>query len=127
MFNKNINFAKAEEEILKYWKDNECFKKGNELSKDRPLYTFYDGPPFVTGLPHYGHILAGTIKDVICRYYYQKGYHIERQFGWDCHGLPVEYEIDKKLNIKTKEDVEKMGIANYNDECKKIVILYSSE
>lgn len=90
-------------------------------------YTFYDGPPFATGLPHYGHILAGTIKDVVTRYAHQQGYHVERRFGWDCHGLPVEYEIDKTLNIRGPEDVARMGIAAYNNECRKIVMRYSNE
>lgn len=76
-------------------------------------YTFYDGPPFATGLPHYGHILTGTIKDVVTRFAHQQGYHVERRFVWDCHGLPVEYEIDKTLNIRGPEDVTKMGIAAY--------------
>lgn len=90
-------------------------------------YTFYDGPPFATGLPHYGHILAGTIKDVVTRYAHQQGYHVERRFCWDCHGLPVEYEIDKTLNIRGPEDVAKMGIAAYNNECRKIVMRYANE
>ena len=74
-------------------------------------FTFYDGPPFATGLPHYGHILAGSIKDIVTRYAHQSGFHVERRFGWDTHGLPVEYEIDKTLGIKGPEDVMKMGIA----------------
>lgn len=90
-------------------------------------FTFYDGPPFATGLPHYGHILAGSIKDIVTRYAHQKGFHVERRFGWDTHGLPVEYEIDKTLGIKGPEDVMKMGIANYNAECRKIVMRYSEE
>lgn len=90
-------------------------------------YTFYDGPPFATGLPHYGHILAGTIKDVVTRYAHQQGYHVDRRFGWDCHGLPVEFEIDKKLNIRGPDDVEKMGIAAYNAECRKIVMRYAED
>jgi isoleucyl-tRNA synthetase len=90
-------------------------------------YTFYDGPPFATGLPHYGHILAGTIKDIVTRYAHQQGYHVERRFGWDCHGLPVEYEIDKNLGIKGPEDVEKMGIEAYNNECRKIVMRYATD
>lgn len=78
-------------------------------------------------MPHYGHILAGTIKDVVTRYAHQQGFHVARRFGWDCHGLPVEYEIDKMLNIKGPDDVMKMGIDKYNAECRKIVGRYSSE
>ena len=90
-------------------------------------FVFYDGPPFATGLPHYGHILAGTIKDVITRYASATGFHVIRRFGWDCHGLPVEYEIDKKLGIKSKSDVLNMGIGVYNEECRKIVMRYARE
>lgn len=90
-------------------------------------YSFYDGPPFATGLPHYGHILAGTIKDVVTRYAHQQGFYVERRFGWDCHGLPVEFEIDKKLGIKGPDDVMKMGIDKYNAECRKIVTRYVKE
>ncbi|VDN40087.1 unnamed protein product, partial [Dibothriocephalus latus] len=90
-------------------------------------YTFYDGPPFATGLPHYGHLLAGTIKDIVTRYAYSQGFHVERHFGWDCHGLPVEYEVDKANNITGPHDVEAMGIAAYNDKCREIVMRYSEQ
>jgi len=90
-------------------------------------YNFYDGPPFATGLPHYGHILAGTIKDVVTRFKSMEGYYVSRRFGWDCHGLPVEYEIDKKLGIKSTDDVEKMGIRAYNAECRSIVSRYCEQ
>ena len=92
-----------------------------------PPYTFYDGPPFATGLPHYGHILAGTIKDTVTRWATQTGHYVERRFGWDCHGLPVEFEIDQTLGIKGPQDVLKMGVDNYNNECRKIVMRYSNE
>ncbi|KAF7682745.1 putative isoleucine--tRNA ligase, cytoplasmic [Astathelohania contejeani] len=121
------NFVEIEEKIKSFWDEHESFKKSDELSKGRPMYTFYDGPPFATGLPHYGHILSGTIKDTITRFFYQQGYSIERKFGWDCHGLPVEYEIDKKLGISSHEDVMKIGISNYNRACKDIVLKYTSE
>ena len=127
MTEKKFNVPKIEEEIIDFWKRNECFKKGNELSKDRKEYVFYDGPPFATGKPHYGHILSGTIKDTIGRYFYQKGFHVDRRFGWDCHGLPVEYEIDKKLKIKDRGDILKMGIDKYNEECRGIVQKYTDE
>ncbi|CAG5132735.1 unnamed protein product, partial [Candidula unifasciata] len=123
----SINFVEEEERVLQLWKDIDAFQTSLKLSKGRPKYTFYDGPPFATGLPHYGHILAGTIKDVVTRWAHQSGYHVERRFGWDCHGLPVEYEIDKSLGITGPEDVQKMGIKAYNDECRKIVQRYSKE
>lgn len=122
-----IDFAKIEEGVLENWTREGAFERSNELAKDRPEYVFYDGPPFATGLPHYGHILSGTIKDTFTRFYYMQGMKVERRFGWDCHGLPVEYEIDKILGIKSTQDVMKMGIRSYNEECKKIVLRYSRE
>ncbi|CAE7199011.1 IARS1, partial [Symbiodinium natans] len=109
------HFPTEEEKIIKYWRDIDAFRESLRQSQGKPAYNFYDGPPFATGLPHYGHILAGTIKDVVTRYAHQRGYHVERRFGWDCHGLPVEYEIDKKLNVKGHQDVIKMGIDKYNE------------
>ncbi|XP_016892283.1 isoleucine--tRNA ligase, cytoplasmic [Cynoglossus semilaevis] len=124
---ESINFPNEEEKVLKFWQDKDCFQECLKQSKNRPRYTFYDGPPFATGLPHYGHILAGTIKDIVTRFAHQSGYHVERRFGWDCHGLPVEYEIDKTLGIKGPDDVAKMGIAEYNKQCRNIVMRYSHE
>ncbi|KAL4710929.1 hypothetical protein ACJJTC_017894 [Scirpophaga incertulas] len=122
-----IDFPKEEQKILQFWKEIDAFQNCLKQSKNKPRYSFYDGPPFATGLPHYGHILAGTIKDVVTRYAHQQGYHVERRFGWDCHGLPVEFEIDKSLNIKGPDDVAKMGIHKYNAECRKIVMKYANE
>jgi isoleucyl-tRNA synthetase len=123
----SLSFPKEEERILKFWEEIDAFQTSLKLNEGRPRYSFYDGPPFATGLPHYGHILAGTIKDVVTRFAHMTGHHVERRFGWDCHGLPVEYEIDKTLGITGPEDVWKMGIANYNAECRKIVMRYSRE
>ncbi|KAM9533612.1 isoleucine--tRNA ligase, cytoplasmic [Guaruba guarouba] len=124
---ENINFPKEEEKILELWKNLNCFQECLKQSKNRPRFNFYDGPPFATGLPHYGHILAGTIKDIVTRFAHQSGFHVDRRFGWDCHGLPVEYEIDKTLGIKGPEDVAKMGIEEYNNQCRGIVMRYSKE
>ncbi|KAK2874542.1 hypothetical protein Q8A67_021695 [Cirrhinus molitorella] len=124
---ESINFPTEEERILKFWLEKDCFQECLKQSKNRPRFTFYDGPPFATGLPHYGHILAGTIKDIVTRFAHQNGFHVDRRFGWDCHGLPVEYEIDKSLNIKGPEDVAKMGIAEYNKQCRSIVMRYANE
>ncbi|XP_020662256.2 isoleucine--tRNA ligase, cytoplasmic [Pogona vitticeps] len=124
---ENINFPQEEERILQIWNTLNCFQECLKQSKNRPRFTFYDGPPFATGLPHYGHILAGTIKDIVTRFAHQSGFHVDRRFGWDCHGLPVEYEIDKALGIKGPEDVAKMGIAEYNNNCRGIVMRYSQE
>jgi len=124
---ERFSFPKNEEEILAYWQQNDTFQESLRLSEGRPPFSFYDGPPFATGMPHYGHILAGTIKDIVCRYAHQTGHHVERRFGWDCHGLPVEFEIDKKLKIKGRQDVLDMGIDKYNDECRAIVGRYTKE
>lgn len=124
---ERISFPDEELKTLKLWEEVDAFKKSLELSKDRKPFTFYDGPPFATGLPHQGHILAGTIKDTVTRYAHQTGHYVERRFGWDCHGLPVENEINKKLKITTKEEVFEMGIDKYNAECRGIVQRYTKE
>jgi isoleucyl-tRNA synthetase len=127
LVDSKIDFANDEKKVLSYWDEIDAFQTSLKMSEGKKLFTFYDGPPFATGLPHYGHILAGTIKDVVTRYAHQTGHHVERRFGWDCHGLPVEHEIDKKLNITCSEDVERMGVAAYNEECRSIVMRYSGE
>ncbi|KAK6164026.1 hypothetical protein DH2020_000890 [Rehmannia glutinosa] len=124
---KDFSFPSQEEKILSWWDEIDAFKTQLERTKHFPEYIFYDGPPFATGLPHYGHILAGTIKDIVTRYQSMTGHHVTRRFGWDCHGLPVEHEIDLKLGIKSREDVINMGIANYNEECRGIVQRYVNE
>ncbi|MES1907208.1 MAG: hypothetical protein MHM6MM_000370 [Cercozoa sp. M6MM] len=123
----SYNFADGEEQQLKYWDDINAFHEQLRRSEGRPPFTFYDGPPFATGLPHYGHILAGTIKDIVTRYATAKGFHVERRFGWDTHGLPVEHEINKKLDIKSNQQVLDMGIDVYNAECRAIVMRYSQQ
>ncbi|CCF33329.1 isoleucyl-tRNA synthetase [Colletotrichum higginsianum] len=123
----SIDFPKEEEAVLQRWREIKAFERQLELTQGKPLYTFYDGPPFATGLPHYGHLLASTIKDIIPRYWSMKGFHVERRFGWDTHGLPIEHEIDKKLGISGKAAVMKLGLKNYNAECRSIVMRYSEE
>jgi len=124
-----LDFSKEEEETLKKWVKEDTFRTQDRLSLERgdKEYTFYDGPPFATGLPHYGHILAGTIKDVVTRYACQTNHHVGRRAGWDCHGLPVEYEIDQKLNITHRDQVLEMGIDKYNETCRGIVTRYTKE
>jgi len=124
---ERVDFPDQETETLKYWAEHKTFEESVRRSEGKPIWSFYDGPPFATGLPHYGHLLAGTIKDIMCRYAHQTGHYVERRFGWDCHGLPVEFEIDKKLGISGREDVLKMGVAKYNAECRSIVMRYSKE
>ncbi|PNW71375.1 hypothetical protein CHLRE_16g651650v5 [Chlamydomonas reinhardtii] len=94
----DYSFPKEEKKILELWDRLDAFNEQLKRTEGKPEYIFYDGPPFATGLPHYGHILAGTLKDIVTRYASATGHHVTRRFGWDCHGLPVEYEIDKKLS-----------------------------
>jgi len=124
----SINFPKAEEEILKYWKDKKIFEKSvSNRPEDKP-YVFYDGPPFATGLPHYGHILSSVIKDVIPRYWAMKGYRVRRRWGWDCHGLPIENIVEKELNVSGKKEIEgKVGIEKFNEICHSKVLTYTRE
>eukprot|EP00894_Picocystis_sp_ML_P004989 jgi/Pico_ML_1/55506/g1181.t1 len=124
---KDFDFAREEERVMRLWDELDAFHEQERRTRGMPEFVFYDGPPFATGLPHYGHILAGTIKDVVTRYATTTGHHVVRRFGWDCHGLPVEYEIDQKLGIKSKDDVYEMGIEKYNEECRSIVMRYSKE
>jgi isoleucyl-tRNA synthetase len=135
----NISFPQMEEEILAFWKENQIFERS--MDRDAPTfktnkdgsattrddYIFYDGPPFATGLPHYGHLLAGTIKDVVGRFFTMKGKYVHRRFGWDCHGLPVEYEIQKALNLHGAKAIREFGVDNFNEECRKIVLRYTKE
>lgn len=124
---KSYGFPAGEEAVLRLWERLDAFAEQNRRRAGAPTFVFFDGPPFATGLPHYGHLLAGTIKDIVTRYAVAKGFSVERRFGWDCHGLPVEFEIDKKLGIKDTADVEKMGIGVYNEECRSIVMRYAKE
>ena len=120
-----VRFPQLEEACLAFWKENEIFEKSLESSgKDAPVFNFYDGPPFATGLPHYGHLLAGILKDIVPRYWTMQGFRVPRRFGWDCHGLPVEYEINKTHGIQSRKDVLSMGIAQYNEACRSIVKRY---
>ena len=122
MSTKHYNIVENEEKLIDFWKTNNIFKKSIDNNKDGKPYTFYDGPPFATGLPHYGHILAGLIKDTIIRWAVINGFHVPRRAGFDCHGLPIEFEIEKKLGIKTKEQIINYGIDNYNEACRDIVM-----
>lgn len=112
---------KYEEQILKFWKDNNIFEESIQMKEGAPYFSFYDGPPFATGKPHYGHILITTIKDAVLRYKTMKGFQVPRRVGWDCHGLPVENLIEKELNIKNKKEIEELGVDKFNEYCKKSV------
>lgn len=120
-------FDERERRILDFWRKERIFERSVEEKSSRPLFSFYDGPPFATGLPHYGHFLAGTIKDVVLRYKTMKGYWVPRRFGWDCHGLPIENEIEKAHTLTGAVSIEEFGIAKFNEECRKIVLRYTEE
>ena len=117
-----INLPNIEDEIFKLWQDRQIFKATMESSKSRPLFNFYDGPPFATGSPHYGHILAATIKDTVCRFQTINGYYVPRLNGWDTHGLPIEQLGEKTLGIKSVDDIHQMGIGKFNQTCKSLVL-----
>lgn len=122
-----FSFVEMEHDILKLWGEIGAFAKTLENTKGKKPYIFYDGPPFATGLPHHGHLVASTIKDVVPRYWTMNGRYVLRRFGWDCHGLPIEHEIDKQLNMSAQQAVEELGVAGYNDECRAIVQRYVQE
>jgi len=122
--------ALREEAVLLFWNEHEIFNKTVETpagSAPKGEYVFYDGPPFATGLPHYGHILAGTIKDAIPRFWTMRGYRVRRQWGWDCHGLPVENLIEKKLGLATKRDIEAFGVKEFNQAARDSVMEYADD
>ena len=128
---KNLTLPEIEEKVLEFWQKNKIFEKSVTKPKTSNLkpktFVFYDGPPFATGLPHYGHILASIIKDVIPRYKTMRGHRVPRRWGWDCHGLPVENEVEKDLGFKTKKDIEKFGIGKFNEAAQKSVLRYADE
>ena len=124
---KGINFPTIEKEILEKWDHENIFQRS---ISERPIdkkYNFYDGPPFATGLPHFGHFVPGSVKDAFPRYFTMKGYRVERRFGWDCHGVPVELLVQKELGLNGKLDIEKYGIAEFNKACRNSVVRYTKE
>ncbi|MDA3863193.1 MAG: isoleucine--tRNA ligase [Deltaproteobacteria bacterium] len=123
---KSVSFPEMEEQILEKWRKGNHFKKSVAQRKNSEEYVFFDGPPFANNLPHYGHLLAGIIKDIIPRYWTMRGYHVDRRFGWDTHGLPVEMEIEKELGI-VGQDIKDIGIDKFNEACRASVLKYSKE
>jgi len=121
------SFPQMEEDVLNFWDSADIFNKS--LKKPAPYgqYTFYDGPPFATGTPHYGHIVASLMKDIIPRYQTMRGYYVERKWGWDCHGLPIENIVEKELGTKSKKEIEDLGVAKFNDLCRARVDTYVDE
>ncbi|MCX7775852.1 MAG: isoleucine--tRNA ligase [Spirochaetaceae bacterium] len=122
-----VNFPQQEESIVQFWEENDVFRASVSQREGAPDFVFYDGPPFATGLPHFGHFVPGTIKDIVPRYKTMRGYRVERRFGWDCHGLPVENLIEKELGLNSKTDIERYGVANFNDACQASVLRYVKE
>lgn len=120
-------FPDMEEEVQKYWKQDDTFQASLDKTKDCPEYIFYDGPPFANGLPHYGHLLTGYVKDIVPRYRTMAGNYVPRVFGWDTHGLPAELEAEKQLGITDKAQIEEMGLDKFNDYCAQSVLEYTDE
>ncbi len=120
-------YSEMEKEIVRFWKKNKIFEKSIENRSSSKRYNFYDGPPFATGLPHYGHIVGTVLKDVVPRYWTMQGYQVKRRWGWDCHGLPIENIIEKKLGSKTKKEIKKLGVDKFNELCRSKVLAYASE
>src|SRR5687767_7770911 len=110
----DVQLSKLEEEILKFWDERGIFEKSLTPTETSKPFAFYDGPPFATGLPHHGHVLAGVLKDIVPRYWTMKGHSVPRRFGWDCHGLPVENEINKAHKLENRKQILAWGVANYN-------------
>ncbi len=127
MQDSKTEVAKREEATLAFWKERDIFKKSVERDAPNGEYVFYDGPPFATGLPHYGHIVASVIKDAVPRFWTMRGYSVPRVWGWDCHGLPIENIVEKELGFKHKKDIKEYGIAKFNERCRERVLTYASE
>jgi len=121
------SFPRLEEQVLAYWKDDDTFRASIENRSDSDEFVFYDGPPFANGLPHYGHLLTGYVKDLVPRFQTMRGKRVDRRFGWDTHGLPAELEAERQLGIKDKSEIEKMGLQKFNDYCRSSVLRYTDE
>ncbi|MGH3450705.1 MAG: class I tRNA ligase family protein, partial [Haloechinothrix sp.] len=125
------SFPALERDVLAFWQSDRTFEASVQ-AREAGLrggneFVFYDGPPFANGLPHYGHLLTGYVKDVVPRYQTMRGRRVERRFGWDCHGLPAEVEAEKQLGISHKNEIEAMGVATFNDACRTSVLRYTGE
>ena len=121
------DFPALEQQVLDYWAAEDTFRASVARRDDAPEYVFYDGPPFANGLPHYGHLLTGYVKDIVPRYRTMRGYKVERRFGWDTHGLPAELEVERQLGITDKSQIDAMGIAEFNEACRESVLRYTDE
>ena len=124
---RRIDAQVIERQIRDWWKSARIFEKSVQARKGAPTYTFYEGPPTANGHPGIHHVMARTIKDVFCRYHTMKGCLVERKAGWDTHGLPVEIEVEKALNLDGREDVLRYGLAKFNQKCRESVLIYKEE
>ena len=123
----DVSASQREEKTLAWWQERGIFQKSLEKEASNGEYVFYDGPPFATGLPHYGHIVASVIKDVVPRYWTMRGYHVPRVWGWDCHGLPIENIVEKELGFKHKKDIKEFGVAKFNETCRQRVLTFAAD
>jgi isoleucyl-tRNA synthetase len=123
----SVSFPAVEEQIIELWNRLDAFKESNRRREGKKEFVFYDGPPFATGTPHTGHLLVSTIKDIVARYWCMRGYHVERRFGWDCHGLPIETLAQDALGLKGAPDIQKIGVAAFNEQCRSMVLRYVEE
>lgn len=123
-FTTTPDFAQLEVEVQKYWEEHQVFEQSVEKRDPKNSYVFYDGPPFATGLPHYGHLLASTMKDIVPRYWTMRGKRVERKWGWDCHGLPIENIAEKELGITQKKEIVELGVDKFNEICRSKVLSY---
>lgn len=121
------DFNQLEKQILQFWEENKIFEKSLEQTKNSSPYIFFDGPPFATGLPHYGHILGSTVKDLFGRYHTMKGAYVRRRWGWDCHGLPIENIVEQNLKISGKKQIEEVGVERFNKICRENVLRFADE
>jgi isoleucyl-tRNA synthetase len=121
------DFPAQERAVLQGWLDGDLYRKSVESRPADRAFHFYDGPPFATGLPHYGHLLASITKDVVPRYWTMRGYRVERRWGWDCHGLPVENEAEQQLGLKSRRDILEYGVPRFNEFCRSVVLRYTAE
>lgn len=121
------NLLQAELDTLKWWQENSIFQKSIDNRNDNEEFVFYDGPPFATGLPHYGHLVPNTLKDVVPRYWTMRGFKVQRRFGWDTHGLPIELLVEKKLELSGPTEIKEYGYGNFNEVCRENVLTYTEE
>lgn len=122
-----MDIPEIEKKILEFWKKNKIFEKSLKKKSPKGDFVFYDGPPFATGTPHYGHLVASLMKDIVPRYWTMQGYRVERKWGWDCHGLPIENIVEEEMGSKSKKDIEKIGIERFNEICRSKVLMFAEE